>query len=163
MQSNVMSISALKQEIHRLVNQERQKCNLKSLLFDIKLSKIAQYHSLDMVKRKFFSHQTPEGKTPTDRGIAVNYNCRKNHGSYYTQGIAENIYMSNLYKSVTYYNGVPVYNWMTTREIAHSAVEEWMSSPGHKKNILTITYDREGIGVAVSKERDEVYITQNFC
>lgn len=44
MQSNVISISALKQEIHRLVNQERQKYNLKSLFFDIKLSNIAQYH-----------------------------------------------------------------------------------------------------------------------
>ncbi|AOY80643.2 CAP domain-containing protein [Moorena producens JHB] len=124
---------------------------------------MARNHSQDMAKIKFFSHQTPEGKSPTDRAIAAGYTCRKNYGSYYTHGIAENIYMSHLYRSIIYYNGVPAYNWMTQGEIANSTVAGWMSSPGHRKNILTATYDREGIGVAVSKERNEVYITKNFC
>ncbi|NET86189.1 MAG: CAP domain-containing protein [Moorea sp. SIO1F2] len=71
--------------------------------------------------------------------------------------------MSHLYRSIIYYNSFPSYNWMTQGEIANSTVAGWMSSPGHRKNILTATYDREGIGVAVSRERNEVYITQNFC
>jgi uncharacterized protein YkwD len=37
-----------------------------------------------------------------------------------------------------------------------------MESPGHRENILTKTYDSEGIGVEISAD-DKVYITQNFC
>ena len=116
-----------------------------------------------MAQRNFFSHETPEGKNPTDRGSIVGYNSRKDYGTYYTYGLAENIFMSNLYHSVTYYNGVPQYHCMSQSEIAKSTVSGWMASSGHRKNILTSTYDKEGIGVAVSLERNEVYVTQNFC
>ena len=79
-----------------------------------------------------------------------------------TPGLAENIYQNNLYDSVTYYNGIPSYDWNTQEEIAQSTVEGWMDSPGHRKNILTSSYDREGIGVAIATN-DKVYITQDFC
>lgn len=64
---------------------------------------------------------------------------------------------------LTLINGVPTYYWKKQAEIAISVVKGWMSSPGHRKNILTQTYDAEGIDVAVTLERCEVYITQNFC
>lgn len=159
----LISISALERQIHELVNQERRKHGLSLLIFDLKLSDIARGHSKDMAERNFFSHETPEGKTPTDRGSIVGYNSRKDYGNYYTYGLAENIFMSNLYHSVIYYNGVPQYNWMNQNDIAQLTVSGWMSSPGHRKNILTSTYDKEGIGAAVSLERNEVYVTQNFC
>lgn len=159
----LISISGLEQEIHKLVNQERQKHGLNLLIVDTNLADIARGHSKDMAQRNFFSHETPEGKTPTDRGKLACYNSRKDYGNYYTYGLAENIFMSNLYQSITYYNGVPQYNWMSQNEIAKSTINGWMSSPGHRKNILTSTYDKEGIGVAVSLERNEVYVTQNFC
>ena len=159
----MVSISVLEQEIYKLVNQERQKYGLAQLLLDMKLSDIAREHSKDMAMRNFFSHQTPEGKTPRDRWVAGGYNSDKNYSSYYTYGLAENIFKSHLYSSVTYYNGVPYYNWMSQSDIANSTVIGWMSSLGHRKNILTATYDKEGIGVAVSLDRNEVYVTQNFC
>lgn len=159
----LISISGSENEIHQLVNQERKKYGLAELWIDSKLSDIARGHSKDMAKRIFFSHETPEGKTPTNRGVRAGYNCRKNYGTYYTEGLAENIFKSHLYKSITYYNGVPSYNWMIQSEIAQSTVSGWMSSPGHRKNILTATYDKEGIGVAISLERNEIYVTQNFC
>ncbi|NET86188.1 MAG: CAP domain-containing protein [Moorea sp. SIO1F2] len=89
-QSNqvVISLSGLEQEIHRLVNQDRKTYSLLQLFLDSDLSEIARKHSQDMANRKFFSHQTPEGKSPTDRAIAAGYTCRKNYGSYYTNGIA---------------------------------------------------------------------------
>ncbi|NEP01937.1 MAG: CAP domain-containing protein [Symploca sp. SIO2E9] len=158
-----VSISGLENKIHQLVNHERIKYRLSPLQFDSKLADIARGHSKDMAKRNFFAHQTPEGKSPADRGIAANYYCRKDYGTYYTKGISENIFKSHLYSSITYYNGVPYYNWMTQDKLANLAVSGWMSSPGHRKNILTATYDQEGIGVAVALERNEVYITQNFC
>lgn len=158
-----VSISGLEKKIHQLVNNERRKFGLTLLQFDYKLADIAREHSKDMAKRNFFAHQTPEGKSPTDRGISANYQCRKDYGTYYTKGIGENIFKSHLYNSVTYYNDIPYYDWMTQDKLANLTVNGWMSSPGHRKNILTATYDQEGIGVAVALERSEVYITQNFC
>jgi len=159
----VISISGSEHEIHQLVNRQRKKYGLAELCLDVKISEIAREHSKDMAKRNFFSHETPEGKTPTDRGAIAGYNSRKNYGSYYTEGLAENIFKSHLYKSITYYNGEASYDWMFQSEIAQSTVRGWMSSPGHRKNILTATYDKEGIGVAISLERNEIYVTQNFC
>ena len=110
----------------------------------------------------FFSHDNLIGQDPTERGRLAGYYCRKDFGSYYTEGIAENIFQNNLYDSVTYYNGIPSYDWNTQEEIAKSTVSGWMTSPGHRENILTATYDKEGIGVAISSD-DEVLITQDFC
>lgn len=45
--------------------------------------------------------------------------------------------------------------------IAAQTVDGWMSSSGHRANILTPYFQSEGIGVAVSF--DEAYVTQNFC
>ena len=159
----VISISGLEMEIHRLINRERQKFGLMSLVHDDPLANVARGHSKDMATRIFFAHSTPEGVNPTDRAKVKGYKCRKNYGSYYTDGIAENIFKSHLYKSVTYINKIAHYNWMTQSEIATEAVCGWMASAGHRKNILTTTYDREGIGIAVYLERNEIYITQNFC
>ena len=54
-------------EIHRLVNIERINHNLEPLEYDDGLAMIAKRHSQDMNNRGYFSHETPEGKTPTDR------------------------------------------------------------------------------------------------
>jgi uncharacterized protein YkwD len=115
-----------------------------------------------MARNNYFEHDNLGGLGPTERGAQAGYSCYKNYGSYYTTGIAENIYQNNLYDSITYYNGIPSYDWNTQEEIAQSTVSGWMKSPGHKRNILDSTYDREGIGVAVASD-DKVYITQDFC
>jgi len=115
-----------------------------------------------MAKNNYFSHVNLRGLDPTGRGSQVGYSCYKNYGSYYTTGIAENIFQNNLYDSVTYYNGVPSYDWSSQEEIAQSTVNGWMNSPGHRQNILTSTYDSQGIGVAIAAD-DKVYITEDFC
>lgn len=115
-----------------------------------------------MARNNYFEHDNPGDLGPTERGAQVGYSCYKNYGSYYTTGIAENIYQNNLYDSITYYNGIPSYDWNTQEEIAQSTVSGWMNSPGHKRNIVDPTYDRDGIGVAVASD-DKVYITQDFC
>lgn len=130
---------------------------------DRKIFDIARNHSEDMSIRNFFSHQNPDGESPTDRAIRSGFVCRKDYGTYYREGLAENIFKASLYQYVAYSNGVPNYYWKKQAEIAISVVKGWMSSPGHRKNILTQTYDAEGIDVAVTLERCEVYITQNFC
>lgn len=158
----VIDIPTLEGRVHELINQQRKSNGLSSLSYDSSLASIARKHSADMARNNYFSHYNLQGLDPTDRGTQAGYSCYKNYGSYYTTGIAENIMQNNLYNSITTYNGIPRYAWNSQEEIAQSTVSGWMSSTGHRKNILTSTYDREGIGVAIAAD-DKVYITQDFC
>ena len=157
----VIDILELEADIHNLINNERQKYGLSPLVYDDELAQIARDHSLDMATRNYFSHDNPEGQGPTERAKVAGYNCYKNFGTSYRDGIGENIFQNNLYNGVTYYNGVPVYDWNSQSEIASSTVIGWMNSPGHRQNILDSSYDKEGIGIAISSD-DKVYITQDF-
>ncbi len=153
----------LELQVHELTNQYRIQNGLDSLLFDEELSKVARSHSKDMAKRDYFSHQTPEGADPTDRADAQGYECQKIIGILIYSGIGENILQNNLYDTVWYTAGLPTsYEWNTQDEIAQSTVDGWINSTGHRENLLTATFDREGIGVEISAD-DKVYITQNFC
>jgi len=152
----------LADRIHELINTHRAAYGLAPLSTDAALATIALGHSTDMAENNYFSHTDLAGGTPTDRGNASGYTCIKNYSSYYTYGIAENIFQNNLYSSVTYENGVYTYAWSTPEEIAQSTVTGWMNSEGHKRNILTMTFDREGLGVAIAAD-DKVYITEDFC
>jgi uncharacterized protein YkwD len=160
--SPTIDIPTLESRVHELINQQRTRNGQQSLSYDSALAAIARKHSEDMARNNYFEHDNLGGLGPTERGAQAGYSCYKNYGSYYTTGIAENIYQNNLYDSITYYNGIPSYDWNTQEEIAQSTVSGWMKSPGHKRNILDSTYDREGIGVAVASD-DKVYITQDFC
>jgi len=143
-------------KIHDYVNQQRISNGLPALKFDTKLSEIARSHSQDMAKNGFFSHTNLKGQDPTQRGNLLGYSCYKDYGLHYTEGIAENIYMTP--KG----NVIGCGNVYSENEIANCVVIGWMSSPGHRKNILTSTYDKEGIGVAISSD-GKVYATENFC
>ena len=160
-EKSVISIIGLEAEIHNLINNERQSYGLAPLEYDTMLAQIARAHSVDMASRNYFSHTNPEGQGPTERAKAADYNCYKNFGTYFTDGIAENIFKNSLYSSVSYYNGVPVYDWNSQSKIACSTVAGWMNSSGHRENILRSIYDKEGIGVALSSDY-AVYITQDF-
>jgi len=157
-----INIRELEKKIHELINKERRKQGLQPLRLDEKLSIIARKHSKDMAENDYFSHTNLRGKSSTDRGIKEGYYCRKDFGSYYTEGLAENIFQNWLYDSITYYDGIPIHNWNTMEDLAQSTVQGWMESPGHKNNILNPSFDREGIGVAIA-DSGKVYITQDFC
>ena len=155
--------SKLEKQVHELTNKYRLQNGLSALSWDDKLSNVARSHSEDMASRNYFAHETLEGKNPTDRGASHGYTCQKVIGMLIYSGIAENIFQNNLYDRVWTTNGIPTsYDWNTLDELASSTVDGWMDSPGHRKNILTETIDKEGIGVAIASD-DKVYITQNFC
>ena len=157
-----IDILALEREIHTLINQQRSINGLSGMSYDPSLASIARTHSVDMAQNNYFSHFDLQGLDPTARGSLDGYSCYKRNESYSTTGIAENIMQNNLYDSVTYDNGIPWYAWNSQTDIAQSTVRGWMSSSGHRQNILTSAYDREGIGVAIAKD-DKVYITEDFC
>jgi uncharacterized protein YkwD len=159
----MISTTALEERVHDLINQQRTALGLASLRFDPALAGIARKHSEDMAVQNYFAHVNPAGQNPTARATAAGYNCRKNYGSYYTYGIAENLFQNYLYSSATYYsNRETVYDWNSPEEIAQTTVGGWMNSSGHRENIVTPAFDREGIGVAIAAD-DKVYITENFC
>lgn len=107
----------LEAEMLVLVNKERAANGLKPVKADEELAKVARKHSVDMFKRGYFSHYTPEGKNPFDR-------MRKDNIFFLTAG--ENLALSQ------------------TLKMAHDGL---MKSPGHRANILNPTFGRLGIGI----------------
>ena len=152
-----IDISELEQEVHRRINLERANNDLKPLSWDSKIYQIAKEHSEDMIIRNFYSHDNPDGEDPTDRADRHGYSCVKNYGSYYTYGLAENIAITPIYSDV-----IGCGSTTSLDSLAECIVDGWMTSPGHRENILTSTYTKTGIGIAYS-DNDEAYSTQNFC
>ena len=149
--------------VHEFTNQERLNHGLSSLAFDSEITQVARGHSSDMAEREYFAHETPEGLTPTDRAEQKGYSCQKMVGLLIYSGLAENIFQGHLFDSYYTINGeITSYEWNTEEEIAKITVDGWMNSPGHRENILTEIFDREGIGVKITEDH-KVYVTQNFC
>ena len=149
--------------VHEYTNQERLSYGLSQLSLDPEITVIARGHSSDMAHREYFSHETPEGLTPSERADEKGYSCQKISGLLIYSGIAENIFQGHLFDSYYTVNGeITSYDWDTEEGIAKTTVDGWMNSPGHRENILTEIFDREGIGVEITHDH-KVYVTQNFC
>ncbi|MFO0752798.1 MAG: CAP domain-containing protein [Thermodesulfovibrionales bacterium] len=157
-----LSSSVLEKRIHLLVNSEREEHGLAPLQWDERLSATARRHGRDMAEHGYFSHGNRSGEDPTARGLRDGYRCTKRKGAYRLEGLAENLYQRTLYSSILYRNDVPTYTWTSLEEIARSAVQGWMRSSGHRRNILNPDHDREGIGVAPGED-NWVYIVEMFC
>ena len=150
--------------IHELANNERARySHLRPLAYDEKLGGVAAAHSSDMGVNGYFSHTNLAGRSPSERGEAAGYTCRKDFGSYYKVGIAENIHQAWLYGSYSAIASLVVdKDYHSMEELAELIVQDWMDSAGHRENILEGEYDKTGIGVFVTA-KEEVYTTQNFC
>lgn len=109
-----------------LVNAERARHGLRSLRGDRDLTEAAARHSLDMVRRNFFSHVTPTGADLSDRLRRSGYIPRK--GSWH---------------------GGETLAWGTgTRATADAVVAEWIASPPHRRVLLGSGFREIGVGVA---------------
>jgi uncharacterized protein YkwD len=134
-------IDVLRQTALDLANQDRARYGFSGLRADPLLSKAAQRHAEDMLRRGYFSHYSPEGRTPTDRFAAVG--GRK--------GAAENIFMirdSSLPRTGVGLNRLSFFE------------RGWMGSPGHRRNLLDQRHGRFGFGLAVAGDR--LYAVQLF-
>ncbi|NUU20753.1 MAG: CAP domain-containing protein [Streptomycetaceae bacterium] len=105
-----------------LVNAERAKAGCGPVAFDAALRDLARAHSNDMADRGYFSHDTPDGKTPWDRAAAA--------GVDYLA--AENIARG--------------------QKTPAAVMDAWMNSPGHRANILNCGLDKLGVGVRMGDE-----------
>lgn len=107
----------LEAEMLEMVNRERLAAGLKPLAPDPELTPVARAHSTDMFERGYFSHYTPEGRSPFDRIKEAN--------------VAFTLAGENLALAPTLL-------------MAHSGL---MNSPGHRANILRPQFGRVGIGI----------------
>jgi uncharacterized protein YkwD len=148
--------------IFDITNELREKNNLKTLEYDSELSDVARGHSSDMSARDYFSHETPEGFDPTDRGQSLGYSCTKVYWTHITYGIAENIAKFWSFSSYFSHGSQNFYDWNSEESLAQEIMDGWMDSPGHRKNILEENFDKLGVGVSVGTD-GAVYATQNFC
>jgi hypothetical protein len=122
-------------ELTALVNIERSNQGLPALAQNALLQKAAELKVNDMIKRGYFSHNTPDGQLP-----------------WYWLGLAGYKYQlagENLAVRV-----------LSSRE----AVQAWMNSPGHRENILKKGYTEVGTAVAqgVFEGQETVFAVQFF-
>lgn len=155
-------LSVLEAKVFKLVNAERIKAGLRPLKKDIKLASIAKKHSEDMAKHDYTSHVNLAGLDPSDRAEAAGYNIviKKKEGSrtITRRGVGENIYERQAF---TVEGDVIEYYIEDYDKIANIAVESWMKSPGHRKNIMNPDYTLSGVGISLG-DKKKIRITQVF-
>lgn len=117
------------------INAQRKKNNLSALIWDDKIMEAARSHSQNMATRNFFSHCDPRLGELDER-------LKRNKIEW--QMCGENIF---------YQKGYP--------NPVQIAVDGWMDSPGHKKNILTPEFTHSGVGI-FRRTDGTFYYTQIF-
>lgn len=156
----VTEVTQLEQEIHQWTNHYRQEHDLNPLSFNLELANIARTHSQDMAQNNYFSHTNLQDEGPADRAERERFHCHINLSfGWYVKGISENIWQGWIYSYTI--GGVPG-GFLSSSKLAQNIVDDWMNSPGHRKNILTEFWKSEGIGVAITED-GKVYATQDFC
>ena len=125
-------ISQLERQVHDQINAYRRRRGLSPLEFDSYISQIARTHSQQMASGQVnFGHD----------GVQQRYDAIGQRTPY--RQVAENVAWNSGYSN-------PV----------ERAVEGWIDSPGHHRN-LTGPYERAGVGVAINSE-GAYYFTQIF-
>ncbi|MFF5535229.1 CAP domain-containing protein [Streptomyces cinerochromogenes] len=109
--------AAVEAEVLKLVNEERTKAGVSPLAANSSLTKLAESFSDDMAARGFFDHTDPDGRSPWDRAAAAGVTDLG--GENIARGQAD----------------------------AAAVVQAWMSSPGHRANILNPDFKTLGVGV----------------
>lgn len=116
--TTVLKIDAAAEErLLAKTNEERQKNNLSPLAVDPLIRNVARAHGRDMLLRGYFGHNSPDGRTLSDRLMAAKVTF---------SAAAENLALS------------------PTVDLAHIGL---MNSAKHRENILDGSFGRVGIGV----------------
>jgi len=137
----IQYLKAVEKEVLRLTNAERRKSHLPSLEADDDLTATARAHSDDMLKRDFFSHVNPDGKSPAERLMPSH--------SMPVAKVGENIWKGSRLDT------------SDAKLLARLMVDGWLTSPGHRANILNADYTHLGVGISLADK--EIRATQLFA
>lgn len=131
----------VEEAIFTMVNQERATAGLAPLTHVTALRNVARLHSIDMVAKSYFAHNSPDGKTPANRLTDANIGF---------SAWAENI------------RWVSAPRTNVANDIMYEAGTGWMNSSGHRTNILNPNVTQIGVGVYLNPSRTRYYATQVF-
>ena len=106
------------QKVLSQTNSERQKLNLPLLQYNDVLSQSAAAKAADMFANNYWSHNSPEGKTPWEFFKSVGYKY-----SIAGENLAKDFYDTD------------------------GLLKAWMNSPTHRDNIVNTKYQEIGIAV----------------
>ncbi|MDE0796117.1 MAG: CAP domain-containing protein [Alphaproteobacteria bacterium] len=108
------------ERVFKHVNQQRAMNGAGALTLNARLTDAAQKHAADMSRRDFVGHRSPDGRALQDRIASAGYPWR---------AIAENL--------------------AAGQSSPETTVQSWMTSSGHRDNMLSRDYLEAGIGYAV--------------
>jgi len=130
----------LERELLNLTNQARAAQGLNPLAWDEVLAEAARGHSQDMADLDFFDHISPvaEKAETLDRVVMA--------GGSASLLVAENLFWCSGYPAEL---------------VARKAVDNWLSSQGHRDNLLGAAYHKVGVGVL--KRGQTIWVTQVFA
>jgi uncharacterized YkwD family protein len=126
------TVSSVESQVASLVNIERQKAGLAPLKLNVQLSGTARMKSTDMRDKNYFDHQSPTYGSPFD--------MMQRYGITY-RAAGENI--------------------AAGQRTAQEVMKGWMTSPGHRQNILNPNFTEIGVGLAEGGSYG-YYWTQQF-
>ena len=129
------SVAAAERRAFELMNAERQAGGLPLLEWSGEAAALARLHAQSMAEGKFFSHKGLDGQTVDGRASRMGVKWR---------AIGENIATMKGYD-----------------DPASKAVETWLNSTAHKRNMLNGVYNQSAIGAAVASD-GTFYFTQVF-
>ncbi len=159
---NSPDIKFLQQAIFKSINNFRAKNKVALLVWSDTLFKSANFHLTNMQTKKFFDHTNPSDKSYPDLKKRV----RKFYGQY--SYLSENLiqYFPFKFKGATiqynikknkaryqYFDPVTLkpLQVLTYGQLAEQIVNNWATSPPHRKNMLNSQYYRVGIAVSFPK------------
>jgi uncharacterized protein YkwD len=119
-----------------MLNTVRRGQGLPELEWNDDVAAVARIHSQNMAKDKFFSHRGSDGSMVDDRADRVGL------GSWRTIG-----------ENIAYMRGYD--------DPAALAVQKWMESTAHRKNLLGPNWKESAVGVAITPD-GTYYLTQVF-
>ena len=130
-EANAVELRAFEQ-----TNVARAENGLPSLVWDADLCRMARAHSEQMALQGYFSHETPDGLHLKERARAI--------GILHFRVIGENIAYNKGYD-----------------DPGGFAVERWLTSSGHRANMLYAGFQASAIGSYVAAD-GSTYLTQVF-
>ena len=128
--------NAVERRAFEQTNVARAENGLAPLTWDGELCRMAREHSEQMAKLGYFSHETPDGLQLKERA--------HENGILHFRVIGENIAYNKGYD-----------------DPGGFAVERWLTSSGHRANMLYVGFQASAIGSYVSAD-GSTYLTQVF-
>lgn len=125
-------------EVLRYTNEARARQGLRPLQMNSGLTEAARSHTQEMLNLNYFSHTSPvRGRRSPSARVALT-------------GISPSFVTENIFQA----EGYPI------EEMAKLAVDNWLESSGHRRNILSTSATHIGIGLI--EKQGKIAVTQVF-